>query len=76
MLQQVESLHVKVEAGSIPVRCRRTGCQGLLGWLTDGAFRRSLSYDLIEAPATFHVKCSCGFVNVLRIVRTDRRIDG
>jgi hypothetical protein len=68
MLQQVEARpQVVVEPGSVPVRCRKNGCNGLLGWLSDGVFRRSLSYDLIEAPATIHVKCSCGFVNTLRL---------
>ena len=61
----------QIETASKQVRCQN--CKRLLGWLTPGLFRRTHSYDEVEAPATVHLKClGCGYVNDLRLCLPER----
>ena len=43
--------------------CGRPKCRGILGRTAGAIFTRSITNDQIEAPATVHLRCSCGFVN-------------
>lgn len=54
------------DAGS-PVECRRSGCRANLGHTTANLFRRSGTGDFIEAPATIHLRCGCGYVSTLTL---------
>lgn len=58
---------VSVHDAGESVTCRRPGCRANLGHTTTNLFRRSGSGDFIEAPATIHLRCGCGYVSTLTL---------
>lgn len=64
---EIRRVGLSVNDAGLPVGCRRPGCRGSLGYATANLFRRSGSGDLIEAPATIHLRCGCGYVSTLAL---------
>ena len=64
-MQQANAIAIQ-EIGQ-RVECGRAHCRAIIGYTSGGIFIRAQTNDIIEAPATVHIKCNCGFVTHMQL---------
>lgn len=56
-----------------PMLCGRGNCRTAIGWVFEASFWRAGTMDSIDAPATLHIRCKCGFINHVHLTLAGER---